>query len=61
MRVLLAVVATLFLASGLTAEDAPIKEYSSDNRLMMKEKLKFLVARHYLIKKLQSPFRRLKV
>ena len=35
MRVLLTVVATLFFASGLTAEDAPIKEYSSDNRLMM--------------------------
>mgnify|MGYP001447217599 FL=1 len=35
MRVLLTVVATLFFATGLTAEDAPIKEYSSDNRLMM--------------------------
>ena len=35
MRVLLTIVATLFSASGLTAEDAPIKEYSSDNRLMM--------------------------
>ena len=35
MRVLLAIVATLFFAGGLTAEDAPIKEYSSDNRLMM--------------------------
>ena len=35
MRVLLAIVATLFFASGLTAEDTPFKEYSSDNRLMM--------------------------
>ena len=35
MRVLLAIVATLFFASGLTAEDTPVKEYSSDNRLMM--------------------------
>ena len=35
MRVFLAIVATLFFASGLTAEDTPFKEYSSDNRLMM--------------------------
>ena len=35
MRVLLAIVATLFFASGLAAEDTSIKEYSSDNRLMM--------------------------
>ena len=35
MRVCLAIVATLCFASGLTAEDTPLKEYSSDNRLMM--------------------------
>ena len=35
MRVFLGIVATLFFASGSFAEDTPIKEYSSDNRLMM--------------------------
>ena len=38
MRVLLAIVATLFFAGGLTAEDISTVYYSTDNKLLSEVK-----------------------
>ena len=43
MRVLLAIVATLFFASGLTAEDMSIENYSTDNKLLSEVKTRMIL------------------
>ena len=43
MRVLLAVVATLFFVSGLTAEDMSTVNYSTDNRLLSEVKTRMIL------------------
>ena len=43
MRVLLAVVATLFFVSGLTAEDISIVNYSTDNKLLSEVKTRMIL------------------
>ena len=43
MRVLLAIVATLFFASGLTAEDMSTVNYSTDNKLLSEVKTRMVL------------------
>ena len=43
MRVLLAFVATLFIAGGLTAEDISIENYSTDNKLLSEVKTRMVL------------------
>ena len=43
MRVLLAIVATLFFTSGLTAEDMPTVNYSTDNKLLSEVKTRMIL------------------
>ena len=43
MRVLLAIVATLFFVSGLTAEDMSTVNYSTDNRLLSEVKTRMIL------------------
>ena len=43
MRVLLTVVATLFFASGLTAEDISIENFSTDNKLLSEVKTRMIL------------------
>ena len=43
MRVLLAIVATLFFASGLTSEDISIENYSTDNKLLSEVKTRMIL------------------
>ena len=43
MRVLLAIVATLFFASGLTAEDFSTINYSTDNKLLSEVKTRMIL------------------
>ena len=43
MRVLLAIVATLFLASGLIAEDMSAVNYSTDNKLLSEVKTRMVL------------------
>ena len=43
MKVLLTVVATLFFASGLTAEDMSTINYSTDNRLLSEVKTRMIL------------------
>ena len=48
MRVFLAIVATLFLASGLTAQDMSTINYSTDNKLLSEVKTR-MVLEHGLV------------
>ena len=43
MRVLLAIVATLFFTSGLTAEDMPTVNHSTDNKLLSEVKTRMVL------------------
>ena len=43
MRVLVAIVATLFFASGLTAEDMSTVNYSTDNKLLSEVKTRMVL------------------
>ena len=43
MRVFLAIVATLFLASGLTAQDMSTVNYSTDNKLLSEVKTRMIL------------------
>ena len=43
MRVLLAFVATLFIAGGLTAEDISIENYSTDDKLLSEVKTRMIL------------------
>ena len=43
MRVLLAIVATLFLASSVTAEDISIENYGTDNKLLSEVKTRMVL------------------
>ena len=43
MRVFLAIVATLFLASGLTAQDMSTVNYSTDNKLLSEVKTRMVL------------------
>ena len=43
MRVLLAIVVTLFFASGLSAEDISIENYSTDNKLLSEVKTRMIL------------------
>ena len=43
MRVLLAIVATLFFATIVTAEDISIENYSTDNKLLSEVKTRMIL------------------
>ncbi len=43
MRVLLAIVATLFFAASVTAEDISIENYSTDNKLLSEVKTRMIL------------------
>ena len=43
MRVLLAIVATLFLAGSLVAQDASTESYSTDNKLLSEVKTRMIL------------------
>ena len=49
MRVLVAIVATLFFASGLTAQDISIENYSTDNKLLSEVKTRMILENGFVI------------